>query len=157
MAATESQSLRGEYLKHKASVIVYFRRKGRSSISAFLVKHPNRAPRMIDIELMGGGDLLGRITRPFRTLLQEEMDNLKRTYREALMDAKRREAFDSLVHTWSSEQGAMSYARVPTVLEVMLLTAVVDNRKLVEEALEQVKMMRAKLEEVEAGLRKLLE
>ncbi|MBS7653454.1 MAG: hypothetical protein QXF21_05055 [Thermoproteota archaeon] len=147
----------GKYLKHKASVIVYFKRKRKNLASAFLVKHPNQAPRMINIELMEGGDLLGRITRPFRTLLQEEMDNLKRTYREALMDAKRREAFDSLLHTWSSEQGAMSYARVPTVLEVMLLTAIVDNRKLIEEALKQVKMMRAKLEEVEAGLRKLLE
>ncbi|MEM1582547.1 MAG: hypothetical protein QXK89_08580 [Candidatus Bathyarchaeia archaeon] len=145
----------GKYLKHRASVIVYFRRK-RNSISAFLVKHPNRAPGMINIELREGGDLLGRITPSFRTLLQKEIENLKRTYREALMDMKRREAFDSLVHIWSSEQGAMSYAKVPTVLEVMLLTAVVDNRKLVEEALEQVKLMHAKLEKIDAVLQKLL-
>jgi RecA/RadA recombinase len=147
----------GKYLKHRASVIVYFRRKMRNSVSAFLIKHPNRPPRMIRIKLSEGGDLLGRITHPFRSLLQEEIDNLKRTYREALMDAKRREAFDSLVHTWSGEQGAMSYARVPTVLDVMLLTAAVDNRKLIEEALEQIKTLRSKLEEIDASLRKLLE
>jgi len=147
----------GKYLKHRASVIVYFRRKMRGSVSAFLIKHPNRPPKMIRIKLSEGGDLLGRITHPFRSLLQEEIDNLKRTYREALMDSKRREAFDSLVHTWSSEQGAMSYARVPTVLDVMLLTAAVDNRKLIEEALEQIKILRSKLEEVSAALQKLLE
>ena len=33
----------------------------------------------------------------FRMRLQKEMDNLKRTYQEALMDAGRREAFNSLL------------------------------------------------------------
>ena len=32
---------------------------------------------------------------------------------------------------WSSEMGAMSYVKIPAVLDIMLLTAVVDNRKLI--------------------------
>ncbi|MBO3810201.1 MAG: hypothetical protein FGF50_11510, partial [Candidatus Brockarchaeota archaeon] len=109
----------GKFLRHKASVIVYLKRRRRDAISAFLIKHPNRKPRMVNIKLVEGGDLLGRITRPFRTMLHEEIDNLKRTYREALLDLKRREAFDSLIQVWSSEQGSMSYAKIPTVLDVM--------------------------------------
>jgi len=99
---------------------------------------------------------LGRMTLPFRMLLQEEMDNLKRTYREALMDAGRRDAFDSLVRAWSSEQGAMSYARVPTALDVMLLTAAIDNRKLIEENFEKFMAIESKLNRIEARLEKLL-
>lgn len=147
----------GRFLRHKASVIVYLRRRKRDLISAFLIKHPNRKPGVINISLVEGGDLLGRVTRPFRVMLQEEIDNLKRTYREALLDSKRREALDSLIQVWSSEQGAMSYAQIPTVLDVMLLTAVVDNRKLIEETLRQIKVMRAKMEEMEASLKKVLE
>ena len=66
------------------------------------------------------------------------MKRLKRSYREALVDGARRDAFDSLLKSWSSEQGAMSYSRVPTVLDIMLLTAVVDNRKLIEDTISKV-------------------
>jgi len=142
----------GKYLSHKATVIVYFKKRGRGPVSAYLVKHPNRAPRKTDLKLVIGGDSLGRVTAPFRTMLQEEMDNLKRTYREALMDVGRRDAFDSLIRAWSSEQGAMSYARVPTALDVMLLTAVVDNRRLIEEVFDQIGVIRSKLEKIEARL-----
>jgi len=142
----------GKYLSHKATIIVYLKKRRNDFVSAYLIKHPNRAPRKIDLELKRGGDSLGRITMPFRTLLQEEMDNLKRTYREALMDAGRRDAFDSLIRTWGSEQGAMSYARVPTALDVMLLTAVIDNRKLIEDLYDQIKVVDSKLDKIEARL-----
>jgi len=142
----------GSYLRHEATVIAYFERKGGGYVSAYLVKHPNRANRKVDLKF--GGDVLGRVTVPFRTLLKEEMDNLKRTYREVLIDARRREAFDSLVQAWSSEQGAMSYVRVPT-LDAMLLTAVVDNRRLVEDLVGKVEAIRSKLEEIERRLEKI--
>lgn len=147
----------GKYLAHKATVIVYFKKRRRDLISAYLIKHPNRAPKKISLESKMGGENLGRITPPFRTLFQEEMNNLKRTYREALMDAGRRDAFDSLVKTWSSEQGAMSYARVPTALDVMLLTGVIDNRKLVEDSLDQLGVMSSKLEKIESILERRVE
>jgi len=142
----------GTYLCHEATVIVHFERKSRGYTSAYLVKHPNRANRRVDLEF--GGDTLGRVTIPFRTLLKEEMDNLKRTYREVLIDAARREAFDSLIQAWSSEQGAMSYVRVPT-LDAMLLTAVVDNRRLIEDLVDKFEAIGSRLDEIERRLEKI--
>jgi hypothetical protein len=79
-------------------------------------------------------------------LFQTEMDSLKRTYRDALMDAGRREAFDS------SEQGAMSYARIPAALDTMLLTAAIDNRKLIEELIVQLGRITSRLSLIENKL-----
>ena len=144
----------GKYLSHKATVITYFRMRKKNYVWAYLIKHPSRKPRKIGLEHRIGDDLLGRITIPFRTLLQKEMDTLKRTYREALMDTGRRDAFDSLIRAWSSEQGAMSYARVPTALDVMLLTAAIDNRKLIEELYDQLGVITSKLSVIESKLEK---
>jgi len=144
----------GKYLCHKATVITYFRKRKKNYVWAYLIKHPSRKPRKIGLEHRIGDDILGRITVPFRTLLQKEMDTLKRTYREALMDTGRRDAFDSLIRTWSSEQGAMSYARIPTALDVMLLTAAIDNRKLIEELSDQLGVITSKLSFIENKLQK---
>ena len=98
---------------------------------------------------------MGRVTFPFRSLLKDEIGRLRRTYREALPDLKRRKAFDSLVRAWSSELGAMSNASVPTVLEVMLLTAAVDNRKNIEDAIDRIEEINLKLREIELRLREI--
>jgi len=147
----------GKYLRHKANIIVYLRKRSGKTrfFTAYLRKHPNRAPRKTDFTFNVRGDVMGRITIPFRTLLKEQMDNLKRSYREALMDVSRRDAFDSLLRAWSSEQGAMSYAKVPTVLDVMLLTAVIDNRKLIEGLFDQVGVVNSKIDKIQARLEKV--
>lgn len=137
----------GKYLSHTATVIVLLNRTGNVS-SATLIKHPNR-PRK---KIMVGGEVLGRITIPFRIAFREELNNLKRTLREALIDAGRREAFDSLAKVWSSEQGAMSYARVPSALDSMMLTAAIENRKLITELLEENVKLRSRLEKIERKL-----
>lgn len=146
----------GKYLRHKANIIVYLRKRSGKTpyVTAYLRKHPNRAPRRADFKFTIRGDVLGRITVPFRTLLQEQMGNLKRSYREALMDASRRDAFDSLVKAWSGEQGAMSYAKIPTVLDVMLLTAAVDNRRLIEGLFDQVGVIHSKIDKIQARVDK---
>ena len=143
----------GRYLSHRAAVIVYLEKKSRGGVSAYLIKHPSRALK--SVRLIIGGESLGRVTFPFRSLLKEEIGRLRRTYREALLDLKRREAFDSLVKTWSSELGAMSNASVPTVLEIMLLTAAVDNRKNIEELIDKVEELSLKLREIELKLREV--
>ncbi len=145
----------GKYLGHKATVIVQLQKKKKGYVSARLVKHPNRPLRSLYISLAEGGVNLGRIKTPFRTLLQEEMDNLKRTYKEALMDVGRRDAFDSLIKAWSSEQGAMSYARVPTALDVMLLTAVTDNRKKIEEIQDTLQVLESRLKKLATDIETL--
>lgn len=147
----------GKYLRHEANVIVYLRKRNEPFVSAYLLKHPNREPRKIDFAFTVGGDVMGRITIPFRTVLQEEMNNLKRSFREALMDASRRDAFDSLIKAWSSEQGAMSYAKVPTVLDIMLLMAAIDNRKLIEDLFDEVGILRSEIEKIKSHFKAEIE
>jgi RecA/RadA recombinase len=144
----------GKYLRHLTNVMVYLRKGGERSpyISAFLLKHPNRAPKRIDFAFTVGGTVMGRITIPFRTVLQEELDSLKRSFKEALVDPAKRDAFDCLMKAWTSEQGAMSYARVPTVLDVMLLTAAVDNRRIIEDLIDQMNFLKSEVENLKVKL-----
>jgi RecA/RadA recombinase len=146
----------GRYLRHACNYLVYMRRveaRGAWSIQAYLRKHPSKGPTRINISMGGVG--LGRITIPFRTMFEEELNNLKRGFREALLDPARQEAFDHIVKGWTSEQGAMSYANVPTVLDVMLLVAAVDNRRAIDDLYGQVKLLREGLEEIRRSVREL--
>jgi len=143
----------GRYLSHRATIIVYLEKKSGGGVSAHLIKHPSRAPK--SARLIIGGEGLGRVTLPFRSLLKDEIGRLRRTYREALLDLKRRKAFDSLVRVWSSELGAMSNANVPTILEIMLLTAAIDNRKKIEEIIDKVEELSHKLKEIELKLQEV--
>jgi hypothetical protein len=76
------------------------------------------------------------------------MKDLKRGYCAALMDPSRKSAFDSLIKTWSSEQGAMGYAKIPSVLDIMLLTAVIDNRKCILELSDRFKDIQFKMKKL---------
>ncbi|MEM2128007.1 MAG: hypothetical protein QXH67_07285, partial [Candidatus Bathyarchaeia archaeon] len=153
-ARGEAKPEGGEYLRHKAAVIVHLRRIDKGYSSACLVKHPSLPPSRVILKHGLGGASLGRITPSFRTLLQGEVDKLKRSYRDALMDPGCRRAFESLVEAWSREQGAMSNSETPTVLEVMLLTAAVDNRRTIMELLRDVEAIRSRLDKVEGELQR---
>ena len=87
-------------------------------------------------------------------MMQEEVNTLKRTFRDVLMDPARRDAFDSLLKVWSSEQGAMSHARVPTALDIMLLTGVIDNRRLIEELSDRFGILESKMTKLISQLEK---
>lgn len=77
---------------------------------------------------------MGRVTRDsMRGRLQEAMERLRRRYREALKDEAMQRAFDELWPAWAGEQGAMIYAEVLSSLDLLLLTAAVDNRREIEE------------------------
>jgi len=77
---------------------------------------------------------LGRVTREsMRGRLQEAMRNLRKRYRAALKDGEMQSAFDELWPAWSGEQGAMIYAQGLSALDLLLLTAAVDNRREIEE------------------------
>ncbi len=68
------------------------------------------------------------------------------------MDPARRDAFDSIRRAWTAEQGAMSYAKVPSTLEIMLLTAAVDNRKTIEDLQDEIALIRSQLERTRSEL-----
>jgi hypothetical protein len=123
---------------------VYFENKSNKTpfITAYLRKHPNRAPRKTTFTFTGGGSILGR-PRSFQNRLQEQIANL-RSDRRTLSDPSRRKVFDMLLKTWSSEQGAMRSVQAPTLLDIMRLMAIIDNRKLVDELFDQADAVKAK-------------
>lgn len=139
----------GLAVRHLAQIIVCVKkREENDKLTAFLLKHPNRQPRVAEFDLNQSDHVMGRLTVPFRSQLQEEIGNLTRSFKEALMDPARRDAFDSLTRAWTAEQGAMSYAKVPSVLEVMLLAACVENRKTVDDLQDEVSLLRAQLDKL---------
>jgi hypothetical protein len=57
------------------------------------------------------------------------MIKLRKRYKAALKDTDMQKAFDELWPAWSTEQGAMIYAEVLSSIDLLLLTATVDNRR----------------------------
>jgi len=136
----------GTFLRHLAQTILCIKQLGTGKIGAHLMKHPTRKSRIVEFEYSQSDCVMGRLTIPFRSQLQQEIDNLTRSFKEALMEPARRDAFDCITRAWTAEQGAMSYAKVPSVLEIMLLTAAVDNRKTIEALQDQVSLLSSQLE-----------
>jgi hypothetical protein len=83
-----------------------------------------------------------------RGRLQDTMVQLRGRYRAALKDDGLQRAFDELWPAWSSEQGAMIYAEVLSALDLLLLTAAVDNRRQIEELREASLEAKRALEEL---------
>ena len=54
---------------------------------------------------------------------------LRKTFREALKEDELQEAFDELWPTWANEQAAMIFTEVLSALDLLVLTAAVDNRR----------------------------
>ena len=132
----------GLYLSHEANVILYLRKldEKNSVLQAFLAKHPSIPQKAINFSYEK--DECDDGTRTFKTAFHEELRSLINNYRAALVDPARREAFDVIMKAWTGEEEAMSYAKVPTVLDVMLLTAIVDNRRSIEDLTAQVSRLK---------------
>jgi hypothetical protein len=64
-----------------------------------------------------------------RTRLQDKMMMLRKTFREALKEDELQEAFDELWPAWANEQAAMIFTEVLSALDLLVLTAAVDNRR----------------------------
>lgn len=73
---------------------------------------------------------MGRIlSASRRSRIQDKMKMLRRTFRAALKENELQEAFDELWPTWGSEIAAMIYSEVVSSLDLLVLTAAVDNRR----------------------------
>ena len=73
-----------------------------------------------------------RITIPFKKKFEDELDSLKE-FRDALKDLEGQAAYDQIIKACTSEQGALANTNIPAILDAMLLTASVDNRKRIEQ------------------------
>jgi len=133
----------GRYLHHKAAVMVYLEKRG-SFIHARLIKHPFLPERSVKFRLEG--EFMGRVTLPFRTRLKNEIERLSKTYRDSLKDPNMRRAFDRLVESLSGEVGAMGNADLPSILDAVLLTAAVENRRQIEELRDRIVELKTMLE-----------
>jgi hypothetical protein len=73
---------------------------------------------------------MGRIlSKSMRTRIQDKMVMLKKTFRAALKDDELQKAFDELWPTWSNEMAAMIYSEILSTLDLLILTATIDNRR----------------------------
>jgi len=88
---------------------------------------------------------MGRVTRSYRQRLKEERDRVKTVYRERLKDKEHQKALDGLWDAWGSEEGAMTNSGITDALKALLLTAVVDNRREIEELREDLAELHATL------------
>ena len=96
---------------------------------------------------------MGRVTRDsMRVRLQDAMENLRKKYREALKDEAMQRAFDELWPAWAGEQGAMIYAEVLSALDLLLLTAAVDNRREIEGLRRENREARRLIEELSGAV-----
>jgi len=123
----------GAYITHLAKVAVYLRAMKGGGATAYLLNHHEKARIGKRLDLEEGELGLGRVTKlSTRMRLQEQMRQLRDRYRVALKDEEMKTAFDGLWDTWSSEQGAMIYSDVLSALDLLTLTASVDNRRQIE-------------------------
>jgi hypothetical protein len=60
--------------------------------------------------------------------LVDKMIMLRKTFREALKEDELQEAFDELWPTWANEQSEVIFTEVLSALDLLVLTAAVDNR-----------------------------
>jgi len=122
------------YLDHLANVIVYLRRRDKRGAynKAFLLKSPTRPMGSTEYRYKEPENM-GRVTPPIRMSFNDLVARLRGEYRDAIVKPVRRDAFDRLVEAWSSELGAVTYAESIRMLDLMLLTAAVENRRLIQD------------------------
>ena len=76
---------------------------------------------------------MGRTTPATRMSFEDLLSRMRKEYKDALLSRGRRDAFDRLVEAWSAELGAISYAESFTLMDLLLLTGVIEDRRVAEE------------------------
>jgi hypothetical protein len=91
---------------------------------------------------------MGRTTPSTRTSFQDLLQRMRDEYKAALLSRGRRAAFDRLVEAWSAEMGAISFAESMSLMDLLLLTGAVDNRRVNEELILRISDLEMRLENV---------
>ena len=147
LVASAKESRRGRvpvpeassYLDHLAGIIVYLRRRERGTRynRAYVLKSPLTMQRAKEYTYEDESTM-GRTTPSIRMSFEDLLARLRSEYREALVKQGRREAFDRLVEAWSAELGAISYAESLSLMDLILLTGLVDDRRVSEELITRL-------------------
>ena len=91
---------------------------------------------------------MGRTTPAIRMSFQDLLQRMRDEYKAALVNRGRREAFDRLVEAWSAELGAVSYAESMSLMDLLLLTGVVEDRRVTEELSLRISELERRLEKI---------
>jgi hypothetical protein len=119
------------------------------SIFAYLQPVSTWVPFIRGPDVASSGNSMGRFQPSARAAFGDTLQKLRKEYQEALVNAKRREAFDRLVEVWSSEMGAISYAESLTLMDLLLLSSAVDNRASIESLRKRIDALDPKLTQTE--------
>ena len=76
---------------------------------------------------------MGRTTPAMRMSFEDLLLRMRTEYKVALLSRGRRDAFDHIVEAWSAELGAISYAESFTLMDLLLLTGVIEDRRVTDE------------------------
>ncbi len=150
----------GIFIRQAASILVHFKKLSEGPISSYkvtLVKHPyKRAPESIVLYVSqtGSMDLMtGRNVPSFQQLYGEQVDYLKRSFQNSLVDLGNRTAFDVLLReAWNVEQKALSNLKELTLLDGLNLTASVDSRGLIESIQNRLSNMDDEIKKLAGGI-----
>jgi KaiC/GvpD/RAD55 family RecA-like ATPase len=139
-----------DYLNHLAGVIIYLRRRERGAAynRAYVLKSPITTPRSREYSYEDERTM-GRTTPPIRMSFEDLLARLRSEYREALVNPGRREAFDRLTEAWSAELGAITYAESLSLMDLILLTGLVEDRRISEELSGRLAEMEGRIEKLE--------
>ena len=117
----------GRYVSHLVNSIIYLEKTSGlvQTYQAYLLKHSALPPRrtLFGIEEEKS---TGRITMPSKMKLEQKLESLN-SYRHALIDVEEQAAYDALMKACKHEQKAIANSKIPTPLEAMLLTGLVDS------------------------------
>ncbi len=138
------------YLDHLAGIAIYLRRRerGRRFNRAYVLKSPLTTQHAKEYTYEDEQTTEGT-TPPIRMSFEDLLARLRGEYRDALVKQGRREAFDRLVEAWSAELGAISYAESLSLMDLILLTGLVDDRQVSEELNTRLATIESHLNQLE--------
>lgn len=128
------------FLDHLSNVTVYLRRRvNRSDYNrAYLVKSPTR-PRSSLEYCFNAYDDMNKKTPIIIGSFNETVSNIQRAYTETLTKPGLRESFDRIIETYSIELDATACSTTTSLRDSLLLTATVENRRLLEELATRIR------------------
>ncbi len=91
---------------------------------------------------------MGRTTPAMRMSFEDLLSRMRTEYKAALLSRGRRDAFDHIVEAWSAELGAISYAESFTLMDLLLLTGVIEDRRVTDELSHRLSDLERRVDEL---------
>ena len=90
---------------------------------------------------------MGRVTASPRKRITGSMKRLRKRYRATFKDTAFQWAFDELWKAWAGEMAAMIYWSHHSVLDMLILTGAVDNRRVLVELRRELETLNRRVKQ----------